>query len=197
MPTRLAAVLAAAAVALFGAVDGAIAAPPQTPSAAVGGNAAELPIAVVDVQGIIRAAQAAKGIHDQIEKRREAYQEQVTAEERRLRQAEQDLTQQRGQMTPEAYQQRVRDFQSQVAEVQRQVQVRKRELDESFASAMNEVRNALISVVAEIAEQRGIKLVLFKNQIVIAEKSLDVSDETLQRLNKRLPAVKVDLPPLK
>lgn len=75
--------------------------------------------------------------------------------------------------------------------------MRKRELDESFAKAMNEVRKSLVSVVAEIAEQRGIKLVLFKSQIVIAEKALDVSDETLQRLNERLPTVKVDLPPLK
>lgn len=156
-----------------------------------------LPIAVVDLQGILRAASAAKGIHTQIERRRETYQEQVVAEEKRLRQAEQDLAQQRAVLGPEAYQQRVREFQSQVAEVQRQVQMRKRELDETFAGAMNEVRNALISVVAEIAEQRGIKLVLFKNQIVIAEKSLDVSDETLQRLNQRLPAVKVELPPLK
>lgn len=196
MPTRLAAVTAAAVLALAAAAANAPAAAQAMP-AAPPGSAAGLPIAVVDLQGILRAAQAAKGIHDQVEQRREAYQDQVSAEERRLRQAEQDLAQQRTQMGPEAYQQRVREFQSQVAEVQRQVQMRKRELDETFANAMNEVRNALISVVAEIAEQRGIKLVLFKNQIVIAEKSLDVSDETLQRLNQRLPAVKVELPPLK
>ena len=158
---------------------------------------AELPIAVVDVQGIMRAAKAAKAIHDQIESRRSAYQEEVAAEERRLRVAEQDLSQQRAVLAPDAYQLKVREFQSKVAEVQRQVQMRKRELDETFARAMNEVRKSLVSVVAEIAEQRGIKLVLFKSQIVIAEKSLDVSDETLQRLNERLPTVKVELPPLK
>ena len=70
-------------------------------------------------------------------------------------------------------------------------------MDETFAAAMNELRGALVSVVAELAEQRGIKLVLFKSQIVIAEKSLDVSEETLQRLNQRLPTIKIDLPPLK
>lgn len=158
---------------------------------------AGLPIAVVDVQGIMRAAKGAKAVHEQIEQRREAYQERVTSEEKRLRQAEQDLAQERAILAPDAYQQRVREFQAQVAEVQRQVQMRKRELDESFAGAMNEVRKALVSVVAEIAEERGIKLVLFKSQIVIAEKSLDVSEETLQRLDERLPTVKVDLPPLK
>lgn len=200
MPARPA-IAAAAALMMLAAMAAAQpamaqSAAAQTPPPPAAGTS-ELPIAVVDLQGILRAAKAAKGIHDQIEKRREAYQEQVVAEEKRLRQAEQDLAQQRAMLGPESYQQRVREFQSQVAEVQRQVQMRKRELDETFAGAMNEVRNALISVVAEIAEQRGIKLVLFKNQIVIAEKSLDVSDETLQRLNQRLPAVKVELPPLK
>lgn len=158
---------------------------------------ADLPIAVVDVQGIMRAAKAAKTIHDQIEGRRETYQEQVSAEEKRLRQAEQDLAQQRAVLAPDVYQQKVRDFQSQVADVQRKVQMRKRQLDEAFAGAMNEVRQALVSVVADIAEKRGIKLVLFKSQIVIAEKSLDVSDETLQRLDEKLPTVQVKLPPLK
>lgn len=157
---------------------------------------AVLPIAVVDVQGIVRAAKAAKAIHAQIESRRSAYQEQVSSEEKRLRLAEQDLAQQRAVLAPDAYQQKVREFQSQVAEVQRKVQSRKRELDETFARAMNEVRKSLVSVVAEIAEERGIKLVLFKSQIVIAEKALDVSDETLQRLNERLPTVTVDLPPI-
>lgn len=158
-------------------------------------DASALPIAVVDVQGIMRAAKAARAIHEQIESRRSTYQEEVAAEEKRLRLAEQDLAQQRAVLAPDAYQQKVREFQAKVAEVQRQVQMRKRELDEGFAAAMNEVRKSLVAVVAEIAEQRGIKLVLFKSQIVIAEKSLDVSDETLQRLNERLPTVKVALPP--
>ena len=199
MPSRAAAALLAALLTLswplMASRVAAQTSAAQTPTPR--GEVEPLAIAVVDVQGIMRAAKAAKAVHDQIEQRREAYQNQVSGEERRLRQAEQDLAQQRAVLAPDAYQQRVREFQGQVAEVQRQVQVRKRELDETFASAMNEVRNALVSVVAEIAEQRGIKLVLFKSQIVIAEKSLDVSDETLQRLNDRLPTVKVDLPPLK
>ena len=145
----------------------------------------------------MREAKASKAVQEQIEKRREAYQAQVSSEEKRLRQAEQDLAQQRAVLAPDAYQQKVRDFQAQVADVQRKVQMRKRELDETFAAAMNELRGALVSVVAELAEQRGIKLVLFKSQIVIAEKSLDVSEETLQRLNQRLPTIKIDLPPLK
>ena len=194
MPTRVALCALAALVMMVSGPWPGLPARAQT-SAPV--RSEELVIAVVDVQGIMRAAKAAKSIQAQIENRRAAYQDQVSSEERRLRMAEQDLAQQRQELSPEQYKQKVREFQSQVAEVQRQVQMRKRELDETFATAMNEVRQALVSVVAEISEERGIKLVLFKSQIVIAEKSLDVSDETLQRLNDRLPTVTVELPALR
>lgn len=165
-------------------------------SAPVVAQEVKLPIAVVDVQGVMRASKAAKVIQQKIDTRRDAYQEEVTSEERRLRKEEQELAQQRAILSPEAYQQRVRDFQAQVAEVQRGVQARKRSLDEAFAKAMGEVRRVLVSTVAEIAEGKGIKVVLFKSQIVIAEKSLDISEQVLTQLDKYLPSVDVALPPL-
>jgi len=189
----------AAGILLFGLLAGIVTAvmPPPVAAqfdAAMGSD--DFPITVVDVQGVMRASQAARMIQDLIEERRTAYHEAATADERRLRQVEQDLAQQRAALAPEAYQQQVREFQAQVVEVQRQVQLRKRALDEAFTAAMSDVRQALVSVVAEIAEERRIKLVLFKSQIVIAEKALDISDETLKRLDERLPSVAVNLPPL-
>jgi outer membrane protein len=189
----------AAGILLFGLLAGIVMAvmPPPVAAqfdAAMGSD--DFPITVVDVQGVMRASQAARMIQDLIEERRTAYHEAATADERRLRQVEQDLAQQRAALAPEAYQQQVREFQAQVVEVQRQVQLRKRALDEAFTAAMSDVRQALVSVVAEIAEERRIKLVLFKSQIVIAEKALDISDETLKRLDERLPSVAVNLPPL-
>jgi Skp family chaperone for outer membrane proteins len=189
----------AAGILLFGLLAGVVTAVMPSPvaaqlDAALGSD--DFPITVVDVQGVMRASQAARMIHDLIEARRTAYHEAATADERRLRQVEQDLAQQRAALAPEAYQQQVREFQAQVVEVQRQVQLRKRALDEAFTAAMSDVRQALVSVVAEIAEERRIKLVLFKSQIVIAEKALDISDETLKRLDERLPSVAVNLPPL-
>lgn len=154
------------------------------------------PIAIVDVQAILRDSTAARVIKELIEERRAAYQEQVSGEEKRLREVEQELSQQRASMPPDAYQQRVREFQGQVADVQRRVQLRKRALDEAFAKAMKRVRDALVSVVAEIADEDGIKVVLSNSQIVIAERALDISSEALSRLNERLPTVDVDLPPI-
>ena len=153
-------------------------------------------IAVVDVQGALRNSDAAKEIQAKINERRQAYQRQVTEEEKALRTSEQALQEQRSTLAPEIYQQRLRAFRDRVTDVQKSVQERRRALDQAFTNAMNKVRDVLVSVIAEIAEERGAKVVLFKDHIVIAEKSLDFSDEALRRLNKKLPSVQVELPPL-
>ena len=159
-------------------------------------QSAEFPIAVVDLQGVLRNSDAARRVQTRIDERREAYQRQVTQEEQVLRQTEQDLQQQRAILAPDAYQQRLREFRDRVAEVQRSVQQRRRALDQAFAMSMNQVRDVLIEVIAELADENGVKIVLLKSQIVIAEKSLDISDEALRRLNERLPVVEVSLPPI-
>lgn len=181
-------VIVAAALLLTVAADPALA-----QQSAQGG---ELPIAVVDVQGVLRNSDPAKEIQSRINERRQAYQRQVTEEEKALRSSEQDLQQERSTLEPEVYQQRLRSFRNRVADVQKSVQERRRALDQAFTTAMNQVRDELVSVIAEIADERGAKVVLFKDHIVIAEKSLDISDEALRRLNERLPSVPVELPPL-
>ena len=56
---------------------------------------------------------------------------------------------------------------------------------------MDQVQKELLGIVAEVAEETGVGVVLFRSAIVIAVKKLDISKEVLQRLNKKLPEVKV------
>ena len=126
---------------------------------------------MIDVPGVMRASLAAKSIQNQIDARRAAYQLRVSEDERALRDEERSLAEKRAVLDQMAYQEELRAFQAWVAEVQRAVQARKRVLDEAFTTSMAEVRQEMISIVAEVAEERGLEVVLFKNQIVIAAKS--------------------------
>ena len=64
-------------------------------------------------------------------------------------------------------------------------------LKKSFDQAMDKVQKELLRTVAEVAEESGVGVVLFRSAILIAVKKLDISKEVLQRLNKKLPEVKV------
>ncbi|MCR9255022.1 MAG: OmpH family outer membrane protein [Alphaproteobacteria bacterium] len=172
----------------------AIASPPAW--AQDGGGFPPAVVAIVDMQGILRQADAARSIREQIEAKREAYGADARQQEEALKQDEQALLQQRSILSQEAFNQRRQEFQRKVQDFQRFVQVRTRQLDQGFSASMEQVREVLIEVIAEIVREKGINIVVGKGTIVIADTQLDISRDALERLNGRLQRVAVELPPL-
>ena len=158
---------------------------------------AELPasvVAVVDVQFILQEAAASKSIQKQLEAQRETYQSEISKQEDRLRAAEQEMNRQRSIVSPDEFAQQRREFEQQVADVQRTVQARKRVLDQAFNESMAKVRDTVLQIVTEVAGEQKATLVLAKQQVVLAEKSLDLTSAVLERVNKKLPSVPVTVP---
>ena len=158
---------------------------------------AELPasvVAVVDVQFILQEAAASKNIQKQLEAQRETYQNEISKQEDRLRAVEQELNRQRSVLSPDEFAQKRREFEQQVADVQRTVQARKRVLDQAFNESMTKVRDTVLQIVTEVAGEQKATLVLAKQQVVLAEKSLDLTSAVLERVNRKLPTVPVTVP---
>jgi outer membrane protein len=158
---------------------------------------AELPasvVAVVDVQFILQEAAASKNIQKQLEVQRETYQNEISKQEDRLRAVEQELNRQRSVLSPDEFAQKRREFEQQVADVQRTVQARKRVLDQAFNESMTKVRDTVLQMVTEVAGEQKATLVLAKQQVVLAEKSLDLTSAVLERVNRKLPTVPVTVP---
>ena len=147
--------------------------------------------AVIDYQQILREAKAARSIREQIEGRREAYQGEIGREEERLLEADQAFAKQRSLLTPEARAERRREFEKEVVEVQRMVQERRQKLDRASAAALNQVKQALIEIVTGIAEARGFNLVLPSSEVLFFARSIDLTQEVMSELDRRLPDVRV------
>ncbi|MCB1884449.1 MAG: OmpH family outer membrane protein [Geminicoccaceae bacterium] len=147
--------------------------------------------AVVDYQKILQEAKAARSVRDQIEARRERYQEQIAKEEQRLNKADKDLAAQRGVLSPEAYADRRTAFEKDVAEVQRLVQERRRQLDAVSAVALGSIRDAIVSVVEDLSDRRGFNLVLPSSGVLLFAPAIDLTGAVLDGLNAKLPDVRV------
>lgn len=152
-------------------------------------------IIVVDFQSVVRRSAAVRSIQDQINELRRGYQEEFGRIEEDLRATEAELTDQRPGMVPEAFMEQRRAFEERVIEAQREAQARRTALDEALNQAMDEVRTALLEIVADIAGERGADLVLDRSQVVLVDHGLEVSEEALVRLDERLPTVQVRTPP--
>lgn len=152
-------------------------------------------IAILDVQRIVQSSQASQSIRPRIEELRKNFQEEVRKQEQELRRAEQELGQQRAILSQEAFAARRRAFEERARTAQRGVQQRRRQFDEMMSKALGEVQKNVVQIATEIATKRDIGLILPKRFVVIASKKLDISDEVLQTLNKRLPSISLEVPP--
>lgn len=150
-------------------------------------------ILVVDVQLIMRESKAAKGIAQNIEQQRQVYTKEISKTEADLRAARDELERQRTILSPEAFNAKGREFQQKVDELGRNSQSKKQTLEYSHNLAMKQVLDNMLAVVSDIAVERKATVILPKDAVLLVDKGLDVTAETLQRVDQRLPTVAVNI----
>ena len=153
-----------------------------------------IPLGVLDVQAILREAAAVKDIRGQITKYGTDFEKEIEKERGDLRKENQELARQRTILAPESFAEKRREFEQQVVKVQRLVQKRQRELDKSRKIAMDTVNKAYIEIVAKLADERNLAMIIRKNQTAYSVGTLDLTKTVLDLLNNKLPKVKIAQP---
>jgi Skp family chaperone for outer membrane proteins len=151
-------------------------------------------IGVVDTDLLLQESLAAKGVKLERDKSANAYQTQVSEQEKKLRTEDQELAQQRAVMAPELFQQRAQDFQKKLTDFQTQVRDKTERLEFSFQQSMQEIGNMIMVVSSEVAKERNINAVMARNQMMIFDPSMDITKSVLEKLNQRLPTVQFQDP---
>jgi len=148
-------------------------------------------LAVVDFRGVLAKSEAARNIRSAVDEKRQELRKYFLKVENSLRDEQKDLSKKRSIVTAEAFEKRARKLKEKAQSAQKLAQTSNQKLKKSFDQAMDKVQKELLRIVAEVAEESGVGVVLFRSAIVIAVKKLDISKEVLQRLNKKLPEVEV------
>ncbi len=154
----------------------------------------QLRIAILDMKGVLKKSTAVESIQKQINVFRTGFQSDIQNEENQLRTARQKLSRQRNVLSPEAYAEESKKFESRVAEVQRMVQLRRQELDQSRNKAMSTVQKALNKIIATIAADKKLSLILRREQTVLSSRALEITEEVIIQLNASLPDISVPKP---
>ena len=178
-PLHILAALAVVAVVLIGT-------PPP-----VQAQNAPMVIAVVDLQVIIRDSKAAAGVRAAIDKQGKAFQAEITKEESSLQTEQQQLEQQRASLAPEDFRKKSEQFQQKVNAARQSAAQRRQQLQQMEVGGMSQVQTALNATVADVAKARSISLVLIKGAVLYNLPAFDITAEVLQKLDARLPAVKL------
>lgn len=150
---------------------------------------AEPKVVVVDIQRIMRDSLAAKDLKTQLESQRNSYQSDIKNKEDKLKKEEDDLGKQKNVLSKDALTQKQKSFVDEINNVRKDVEEKRVKLDNAYKQALNEIQSAVQDIINDMAKEQGFNLAIPTSQLVYADKSFDVSDEVLKRLDKKLPKV--------
>jgi outer membrane protein len=153
-------------------------------------------ILIVDMAQILQQAKAAKQVQSELNQQYNLYSKEVAQQEDELQKSSTELERQRTVMAPDAYNLRARELQQHYDQLGKSVQAKRQALQLSLNEAMNKVKQAALEVVADIVKEHKANLVLEKQAVVYEPEGMDVTADAIQRLDKRLPSVPVNLPKL-
>jgi len=177
-----------------------LAAPAGAPAPAAGGapagaaSAVQTPrIIVIDRQQLLQRSAAGKDIFTQTQTLSKQLETQLRTEETALQSEAVQLQQQLAILAADVRAQREKDFSAKQQAFQGRVQQRQAQIQASFNQAARQVEVALDPILQAIMRERGANMVLDRSAVIVATSDVDVTPLALQRLDRALPRVKVDL----
>jgi Skp family chaperone for outer membrane proteins len=173
------------------------AAPAAAAAAGAPASAVQAPrIVVIDRQQLLQRSAAGKDIFTQTQTLSKQLETQLRTEEGQLQTEATQLQQQMAIMAADVRAQKEKDFNSKQQAFQTKVQQRQAQIQASFNQAARQVEVALDPILQTIMKERGANMVLDRSAVIVATTDVDVTTLALQRLDRALPRVKVDLAPL-
>ncbi|HEX3663732.1 MAG TPA: OmpH family outer membrane protein [Rhizomicrobium sp.] len=166
---------------------------PHPIGAPAGGAAPAIKMLVVDRQAILRFSKVGQDIVRQVNGLTTSAETQFKAEKDSLQKEEQTLAQQGAILSPDVRAQKQKAFEGKVAAFQKKVQTRQSMIQGGVLNARKQVEAALGPILQGILQERGANILLDRQEVVLATADIDVTKVTVQRLDQKLPSVKVSL----
>jgi Skp family chaperone for outer membrane proteins len=167
---------------------------PAVPAAAAAAAAAAAPrIIVIDRQFILQRSQAGQEMLAQAQNLSKQAETQFKAEEGQLAAEAGQLQQQLAILAPDVRDQKEKDFTNKQQAFQGRVAQRQAEIQAGFNKAAHVVEVALEPILKALMTERGANMVFDRASVILSTVDVDVTPVAVQRLDKALPHVKVEL----
>ncbi len=142
-------------------------------------------IGVIDMQQVLRQSDALATIRQTLDEQNVIFQKDMTAKEEKLREIERRLKDEKDTLSEDEFNKRRADFQLKVLDVQRAIQTQQSNFDRSIKLVQGQLQQELIKIVSMMGQERKLSMVIRRENLVIFDTSIDLTDEALLRLNER------------
>ncbi|MAZ76325.1 MAG: outer membrane family protein [Micavibrio sp.] len=150
-------------------------------------------IAVVDVDRLLSDSKAGKSIQDQHSKKREVFKKEFSKLEGKLIEAEKQLVKDKENLSPEEFLKKRQGFEKEFQETRRLFQKRRNALEKGLAEAFKMLRKIIIQTTADVSDEHKFDIVVTRESVVIVDKKMDITSEVLQRMNKKISTIPLNV----
>jgi Skp family chaperone for outer membrane proteins len=164
---------------------------PTLPALAKGVPPPTAVIGVLGVPEVMRQSNAAQIIQRVIGARKEKLRVDVDRAQATWREMEQSLQNDAPKLSPEQGRARERALRERVNADRHALQERNRIISEAGQVALNQIESTLVAVIRQVAESRGMNVVLHRSQVALNMPEFDITDQVVQQLNKLQPTVQI------
>lgn len=146
---------------------------------------------VIDMNRVMKESKAAQGIFSELESKRTEYQKQVQKEGEDLQKTQGDILKQKATLKSDDFEAKRKEWEENANKKLEQAQERKKGLDTSLAAALNTWREKARAITEKLALERGYTAVFTQDAVVLANPSIDLTDQVVTQLNKDVSKISV------
>ncbi len=150
-------------------------------------------IAVVDLKKIMDQSLAAKTAQKEINTIKDKYFSQIKSQDEALQKRQKELLEQKKALSAEAFGKKVEEFKKKIEQERMNAAKKQKIIEAAFGKSLELIKNETVKVVKEIAAEKKLDMVVPTSQLLYGKSTLDISDEVLKRLNKRLTKVNINI----
>mgnify|MGYP001780053117 CR=1 FL=1 len=158
---------------------------------------AELRMAVIRMDAIQTQADVLKDLTAQRQKYENELRDELESRQKELESEKAEIEKSQDVLSRDALQRRIVDYQNRVNELQRDLTERAQSIEISFQNALNKIQKEHLDPVIEgIIAKKNLSLVIDGRFARIGSnaENLDITEEVISALNKKVSSIKMDTP---
>ena len=150
-------------------------------------------IAFIDQEKIYTDSKAAKDINRQVLVLKEKFELELREVENKLKKEEEKLKEQQNILDSSVFVERLEQFEEKVAEFEILRQQKVANLDNVVNYGRKKILDKLTLIIADIANEREINIVLEKRLVLVGASSLDITNDVLKNLDQEISTIELPL----
>lgn len=148
-------------------------------------------VATINIDQISKEAKVVKNIAKQISKKRDQFQKQISASEKKLEKEQKKLESKKDILSESALKKEQLAFFKKVEKLKNDASKKDKILKKAYTTSIKKVNDVVGEIVNSIAVEKGLSLVLPSSQVVYSVESIDITQEVIKKLDKKVSKIKV------